>query len=65
VDQPHEAGLLTLDASRARRELAWAPRLGYARGVEWTVSWYRALARGADADATTKAQIDEYFALTS
>jgi len=65
VDQPHEAGLLTLDASRARRELAWAPRLGYERGVEWTVSWYRALARGADADATTKAQIDEYFALTS
>ncbi|HVZ71797.1 MAG TPA: CDP-glucose 4,6-dehydratase [Polyangia bacterium] len=61
VDQPHEAGLLTLDATKARRELSWTPRLGYERGVRATVDWYRAYARGADCEAKTIEQVDAYL----
>jgi CDP-glucose 4,6-dehydratase len=61
VEQPHEATLLTLDATKARRELEWAPRLGYERGVQTTIDWYKALSRGQDLEATTLQQIDSYL----
>ena len=38
---PHEAGYLRLDASRARRDLAWTPRLRLETALEWLVEWYR------------------------
>ncbi len=65
VAQPHEAGLLTLDATKARRELGWTPRLGYERGVRATVDWYKAFAGGADCEAKTLEQIDAYLASAS
>ena len=34
----HEAGTLRLDASKARAELDWQPRLGIARALAWTVN---------------------------
>ena len=37
----HEAGLLCLDASKARLELGWEPVWGLLRAVETTVDWYR------------------------
>ncbi len=58
VEQPHEATLLTLDSAKARQELGWAPSLGYARGVQLTVEWYKAFTRGEDLEAVTLAQID-------
>jgi CDP-glucose 4,6-dehydratase len=60
--QPHEAKLLTLDSTKARHELGWTPRLGYARGLALTVDWYKAFARGDDAEATTLAQLDACLA---
>ena len=39
---PHEAGYLRLDASRARRDLGWVPRLRLEAALEWLVQWYRA-----------------------
>jgi CDP-glucose 4,6-dehydratase len=38
---PHEAGYLRLDASRARRDLAWTPRLRLETALDWLVEWYR------------------------
>jgi CDP-glucose 4,6-dehydratase len=38
---PHEAGYLRLDASRARHDLGWAPRLRLEAALEWLVAWYR------------------------
>src|SRR3984885_735508 len=38
---PHEAGYLRLDASRARRDLAWTPRLQLEPALEWLVEWFR------------------------
>ena len=63
VEQPHEATLLTLDSARARQQLAWSPRIGYRRGIQLTVDWYKAFARRDDVEAVTLAQIDSCLAL--
>ncbi|MDX1503917.1 MAG: CDP-glucose 4,6-dehydratase [Thermoanaerobaculia bacterium] len=60
---PPEANWLKLDASKARRQLGWRPRLGLEAGLEWTVEWYRAHARGDDMGRLTRDQIDAYAAL--
>ena len=39
--QPHEAGLLQLDCSKARRELGWHGVLTPEEMVDLTVKWYR------------------------
>jgi CDP-glucose 4,6-dehydratase len=39
--QPHEAGLLKLDISRAMQELNWKPKLDAAQAIEWTLNWYK------------------------
>lgn len=62
VEQPHEATLLTLDSAKARQELGWTPRLGFAHGVKLTVDWYKAFTRGADPEALTLHQIDSWLA---
>ena len=60
AEQPHEAGLLQVDASKARARLGWAPRLPLDQALSWTVEWYRAFADGADAAAITSEQIERY-----
>lgn len=42
--QPHEAGLLKLDISKAIDELNWAPKMNAAGAVEKTMSWYKMFA---------------------
>ena len=59
--QPHEASLLTLDSAKARHALGWAPRLGYALGVQLTIQWYKAFARHDDLEAVTLGQIDAHL----
>jgi CDP-glucose 4,6-dehydratase len=39
--QPHEALLLALDATRARRELNWHDALTFRDAVGWSVNWAR------------------------
>ena len=62
-DHPHEAGLLALDASRARSELNWQDRLDFDTAVAWTVDWYRAASEGAEPLALTTAQISAFESL--
>jgi CDP-glucose 4,6-dehydratase len=57
-EHPHEAALLTLDASRARRELGWHDALDFEQAVSWTVDWARRVAAGESAREVTLAQID-------
>lgn len=59
----HEAGYLKLDASRARHDLDWQPRLRLETALEWLVAWYRAWQSGEDMQAFTLKQIREYEAL--
>jgi CDP-glucose 4,6-dehydratase len=60
LPQPHEAGVLMLDSSKARARLAWRPRLGHPDAIRWTVDWYKAHASGADMAKETKGQIRLY-----
>jgi CDP-glucose 4,6-dehydratase len=59
----HEAGYLKLDASRARAELGWKPRLRLETALEWLVTWYKAAIAGEDMQALTLKQIANYQAL--
>ena len=56
----HEAGTLRLDASKARTELGWRPRLAAAAALDWTLAWYRAQSQGQDMVEETKRQIEAY-----
>ena len=40
-NQPHEAGLLKLDISKAIKELGWKPKLNASSAVEMTMNWYK------------------------
>ena len=40
-NQPHEAGLLKLDISKAIRELEWSPKLNAKDAISWTIDWYK------------------------
>ena len=39
--QPHEAGLLQLDITKAGKELNWFPKLNSKKAIEWTIDWYK------------------------
>jgi CDP-glucose 4,6-dehydratase len=41
ADQPHEAGLLKLDISKAINELGWKPKMDALMAVTATISWYK------------------------
>jgi len=61
-DHPHEASLLTLDATRARTLLGWRPLLSFDEAVAWTADWYRAFRDGEDVGAVTRRQIELFSA---
>ena len=39
--QPHEAGTLKLDISKAIKELNWIPKLNSSDAIKWTIDWYK------------------------
>jgi CDP-glucose 4,6-dehydratase len=62
-EHPREANFLKLDASMARSQLDWQPRLPLQQALEWIVEWYRGVQAGADPRLLTRTQIDRYEAL--
>jgi CDP-glucose 4,6-dehydratase len=62
-EHPREANFLKLDASMARSQLDWQPRLPLQQALEWIVEWYRGFQAGADARLLTRTQIDRYEAM--
>ncbi|MDQ2833195.1 MAG: CDP-glucose 4,6-dehydratase [Acidobacteriota bacterium] len=60
---PHEAGYLKLDASRARTDLQWTPKLRLEGALEFLVQWYKAWQDGSDMHAFTLEQIERYETL--
>lgn len=60
---PHEAALLTLDATKAQRVLGWRNEIPFPASVSWTVEWYKAVSGGADARQTTLDQLGRFAAL--
>lgn len=41
LNAPHEANLLMLDISKARKMLNWTPILNSSQAIEWTIKWYK------------------------
>jgi len=64
-DHPHEAELLALDASAARKQLAWNDRLDFNKAVQWTVEWSKNVYAGMDPRVATTTQISDYELLAS
>jgi CDP-glucose 4,6-dehydratase len=60
--QPHEAGLLKLDISKAISELKWQPKMNAPQAVSMTMDWYRNfnLNKNGIIDFTSK-QINEFL----
>jgi CDP-glucose 4,6-dehydratase len=61
----HEAGLLTLDSTKALIELQWRPRWTLHDAVANTVAWRQAFGEGADMGEVTRRQIQNYVAAAS
>jgi CDP-glucose 4,6-dehydratase len=55
--QPHEAGFLRLDCTKARQHLGWRPAWALDEALRRTVAWRRALDEGADMADFTLHQI--------
>jgi CDP-glucose 4,6-dehydratase len=61
---PHEAGLLRLDAEKARARLGWEPRWRFAETFRRTIEWYRAFHAGASREELAdlcRRQIADYL----
>jgi CDP-glucose 4,6-dehydratase len=62
ADQPHEAGLLKLDISKAIADLKWQPKLNASKAVETTINWYKSFVHSkSEIDSITAAQILDYL----
>jgi CDP-glucose 4,6-dehydratase len=60
VKQPHEAGLLKLDSSKAKTKLGWTPRWNLETALSKTTEWHQAWRNRKDMAAITTQQIQAY-----
>lgn len=60
---PHEAGKLNLATEKALHELGWRPKWDFARTINETVMWYKAVADHGEnaAGELTRQQIASYY----
>jgi len=56
----HEATLLQLNCSKARRELDWSPRWDFTRTIFETISWYQETANEKNVIDVTSKQLAQY-----
>ena len=59
-DHPHEATLLKLDITEAKKKLAWIPKWDLDTALEKTVSWYKSYYNGEDIHKMSLEQINKY-----
>jgi CDP-glucose 4,6-dehydratase len=59
-EHPHEAQLLMLDSTKAKKDLGWEPAWDLATAISKTVEWYKAWYE--ENRAVTEAQLEEYAA---
>ena len=61
-NQPHEAGLLKLDISKANAKLNWYPKFNALTALSYTIAWYYRYFSDADSiTALTEEQISAFF----
>jgi CDP-glucose 4,6-dehydratase len=61
IEQPHEAGVLSLNCGKIRSALGWSPRYDIGQAVALTAEWYKVFFGGGDANAVMSRQISVYF----
>lgn len=64
IQNPHEAGFLKLDCSKARALLGWRPKFSISKALEYTVEWYKIHVAGAShstLNRVTLEQISKYL----
>jgi len=61
--EPHEAGLLSLDAFLAKSTLGWHDKLTFTDSVNWTTSWYQKVDAKESARDFTLMQIKDFLNL--
>lgn len=62
---PAESTFLKLDASKARSQLGWKPKLDLSTTLQWIVDWTRCYEKGHDMRSVSVADIDRFMALGS
>ena len=60
VNNPHEAGLLKLDISKALNDLNWKPVFDAQTAVERTINWYKNYYKGINAIELMQLDIEYY-----
>ena len=60
-NNPHEAGLLKLDITKATTELNWKPVLNAQTAVELTINWYKNYYNNTTVSELMKTDIDFYI----
>jgi CDP-glucose 4,6-dehydratase len=60
VENPHEAGLLTLDGEKIKNTLGWQPRWAIEQAVTETAKWYRAYYNDEDFNTVMARQINKF-----
>jgi len=61
--EPHEAGLLSLDASLAKTAMGWHDKLKFTDAVSWTTDWYQKVEQNENARNITIQQIERFINL--
>jgi CDP-glucose 4,6-dehydratase len=61
--QPHEAGLLSLDASLAKSKLGWHDKLPFEESIKWTTDWYLKVQSKDSPRKITLEQIEKFASL--
>jgi len=59
-NNPHEAGLLKLDISKALSQLKWKPVFNAQTAIERTINWYKNYYNGINASELMKLDIEYY-----
>jgi CDP-glucose 4,6-dehydratase len=60
-ENPHEAGLLALDATRAKSNLFWKNKLELRDSIEWTVRWHKQFLSGQPALEISQKQLSAFL----
>lgn len=62
TEQPHEAGYLLLDSSKARETLGWKDKLDFSTSIDLTVNWFK-LSKLKSPFEVTANQVSAFLAL--
>lgn len=57
TNQPHEAGLLSLDIAKAKQQLGWVPQFSARQALKMTLEWYKKYYDNGDVNELMQAQV--------